>query len=70
MTESIKLPEEGFVRLPTVLQVLPMGESSWYKGIREGRYPKPVSLGGRVVAWNVKDIRQLINQIAGNVKQG
>lgn len=54
------LPPEGFVRLPVVLQVLGIGKTSLWTGIREGRYPRPVKLGPRTAAWRVEDIRALI----------
>lgn len=54
------LPSEGFVRLPKVLHVLGVGRSSFWAGIKEGRYPKPVKLGPRTSAWRVDDIRALI----------
>jgi len=55
------LPENGYVRLPTVLAVIPICKSSWWNGIREGRYPKPTKkFGPKIAAWDVRDIRALI----------
>jgi predicted DNA-binding transcriptional regulator AlpA len=50
-----RLPDEGFVRLPTILAIFPIGKSSWWAGIKAGRYPRPVKLGPRVTAWRVSD---------------
>lgn len=58
------LPLEGFVRLPVVLGILGIGKTSWWCGIREGRFPKPVKLGPRTAAWRVEDIRALIGSFA------
>lgn len=58
------LPEIGFVRLPQILQVIPVGRSSWWDGVRAGRYPKPVKLGPRTTAWRVSDIRELIERFS------
>lgn len=60
----IALPQEGFVRLPMVLQVLGISRSSFWAGIKEGRFPKPIKLGPRISAWQVDDIRQLISRLA------
>jgi prophage regulatory protein len=57
-----KLPETGFVRLPQVLGVYPVCKSTWWQGIKDGRYPKPVKLAARVSAWRVEDIRALIEK--------
>ena len=54
------LPETGFVRLPEVLKVFPVSKSSWWAGVKEDRYPKPVKLGPKMTAWRVEDIRALI----------
>ncbi len=54
------LPEFGFVRLPTVLAIIPIGKSSWWAGVKEGRFPKPVKLGPRTTVWRVEDIRDVI----------
>ncbi len=53
------LPPEGVVRLPVVLKVLSIGKTTWWNGIKTGRYPKPVKLGPRMSAWRVEDIRAL-----------
>jgi prophage regulatory protein len=57
------LPHEGFVRLPAILAVFPVSRSSWWEGVRTGRYPAPVKLGPRTTAWRVGDIRRLLAQL-------
>lgn len=61
MISTYTLPETGFLRLHQVLQFIPVGKSTWWAGVKSGRYPKPVKhLGPRITAWRVEDIRQLI----------
>ena len=55
------LPATGFARLPLVLALIPVGKTSWYNGVKSGKYPQPVKLGERTVAWKVEDIRALID---------
>jgi predicted DNA-binding transcriptional regulator AlpA len=60
---SPQLPPTGFVRLPGILTPngpIPVSKSTWWAGIKDGRYPKPVKLGPRITAWRVEDIRALI----------
>ncbi|MFA5982623.1 MAG: AlpA family phage regulatory protein [Methylococcaceae bacterium] len=73
-TKSNKqLPEAGFVRLPQIIgskktdtpAILPIGRTTFLNGVRSGKYPKPVKLGERTVAWRVEDIRALIVKIGG-----
>jgi predicted DNA-binding transcriptional regulator AlpA len=62
-----QLPQSGFVRLPGILAPngpIPVSKSTWWAGIKDGRYPKPVKLGPRITAWRVEDIRALIKEAA------
>ena len=57
------LPETGFVRLVSIVAPkgpIPVSKSTWWAGVRSGRYPKPVKLGPRITAWRAEDIRALI----------
>lgn len=66
------IPETGFLRLPQILgdrrtdpptpPLIPVSKSTWWQGIKTGRYPAPVKLGERCTAWRVEDIRALIDQ--------
>ena len=57
-------PEIGFLRLRDIIGdkdnqgIIPVSWSSWYKGVAEGRYPKPVKLGERTSVWRIEDIRE------------
>ena len=39
------------LRLKEVLQIIPVSKSSFYQGIKTGKYPPPVKLGERTSAW-------------------
>ena len=58
------IPETGFLRLPQVLSVIPVGKTCWWEGVKAGRFPKPVKLSARCTAWRAEDIRQLIQALA------
>lgn len=55
------LPSEGLLRLNQVLSVFPVSRSTWFAGVKNGRFPQPVKIGPRTTAWRVGDIRELIN---------
>lgn len=60
-----QLPQTGFIRLPQVLSVFPVGRSTWWAGVKSGKYPQPVKISPRCTAWKAEDIRALIeNQTA------
>jgi predicted DNA-binding transcriptional regulator AlpA len=64
------LPETGFLRVaqitgdpkanPPVPAIIPVSRSTWWDGVKSGRFPKPVKLGPRMTAWCVEDIRELV----------
>lgn len=56
------MPETGFVRLPTVLKLIPVSKSTWWAGVKTGRFPRPVKLGPRMTVWRVEDIQELIDK--------
>mgnify|MGYP001103068194 CR=1 FL=1 len=57
-----RLTNTGFLRLPDVLKLYPVSRSTWWAGVRDGRYPQPVKIGERCTAWRVADIRDLIER--------
>lgn len=48
---------------PPIPALLPIGRSTWLRGVANGRYPKPVRLGPNIVVWRVSDIQKFIDQI-------
>jgi len=62
-TTNSTLPDEGFIRLPKVLEVLPFSRSRWWAGVKNGEFPKPKKLSPNVSAWSVVEIRQLIQEL-------
>lgn len=62
--KSNPIPLTGFVRLPQILGTVPVSRSSWWAGVRSGRFPKAVKLGPRTTAWRAEDIHALIASFA------
>lgn len=60
-----ELPETGYLRLPQVLTFIPVSRSTWWAGVKSGRYPQPTrKLGVRITAWHIADIRALLESAA------
>lgn len=66
------LPETGYLRLrqiigdpysdPPIPAIIPVSKSTWWAGVRSGRYPQSIkTLGARITVWRVEDIRRLIS---------
>ena len=63
MPNHSELPRTGFVRLASILAPkgpLPVSKSTWWAGVKLGRYPQPMKLGPRVTVWKAEDIWDLI----------
>lgn len=45
-----------FLRMPTVMRMTGLGRSTIYRLIAERRFPSPVRLGPRAVAWRRADL--------------
>ena len=64
MPNNSNFPTTGFVRLSAIIAPngpIPVSKSTWWAGIKDGRFPKPIKLGPRITAWRVEDIRSLID---------
>jgi prophage regulatory protein len=75
MKPPVIFPHAGFLRLPQIIgnskasppvpAIIPVSKSTWWAGVKSGRYPQPVrTLGARITAWRVEDICALINDTA------
>ncbi|MFZ2388451.1 MAG: AlpA family phage regulatory protein [Polaromonas sp.] len=54
---------ETLLRLPAVLQRFPVSRSKFLQGVKDGIYPKPVTITPRCVAWKSSSITALINSL-------
>jgi prophage regulatory protein len=62
---SPRYPDPGLRRLRFVLQPhgpIPVSRSTWWAGVKSGRFPPPVFLGPRLPTWREEDIRKLIEE--------
>ncbi len=59
---SIDGPERLY-RLKDVLQLIPISKSSWFAGIKTGRYPAGHKLSERTTVWRESELRSLIDSL-------
>jgi len=63
-----QLPETGFLRINQILgdpkkgipPIIPVKKTTWWAGVKSGRFPRPIKLGSRLTVWRVEDIRAFI----------
>lgn len=59
----------GYLRLHHIIgdpkkgipPVIPVSKSTWWAGVKSGRYPQPVKLSSRTTAWLLSDIISLLD---------
>ena len=69
MSQSIQLTD-SFLRLSNILgderrkipAIIPISKSSWWAGVKSGKYPQPIKLGPRTTVWRASDIQAIIDQ--------
>ena len=68
-----RLPKTGYLRLrqiigntkadPPISPLIPVSKSTWWAGVKTGRFPPSVKLGPMTTVWRVEDIRALIDDL-------
>jgi len=56
--------QRKFLRLTAILGPdgpIPVSKSTWWAGVKDGRYPKPIKLGPRITVWRAEDIQRLLD---------
>ncbi|MGJ4902328.1 helix-turn-helix transcriptional regulator [Bradyrhizobium sp. HKCCYLS2058] len=57
-------PPGRLLRLSSIIKPdgpIPVSRSSWWAGVKAGRYPQPVKLGARITAWKEAEIQRLVD---------
>lgn len=63
MKDDSAFPRVGLVRLKQILAPngpIPVSKSTWWQGVKDGRFPKPKKLGKGTTAWKAEDIWSLM----------
>jgi len=59
----VKMDTDILLRVPEVLKILPICKSSWWNGLRSGRYDiETIKLGPRTSAWRKSDVLEIVKQ--------
>lgn len=57
------LPQKGFVRLPQILSVIPVGRSTWWLWVKQKKAPAGLKIGPMITVWKCEDIHALIERL-------
>jgi prophage regulatory protein len=64
-----RFPTEGFVRVQRIIgdeskghePFIPVSKANWWTGVKSGKYPQPIKIGG-ITVWKAEDIRLFVEQ--------
>ena len=48
--------------------IIPIGRSTWWKAVKDGRAPKPIKLGSRTTVWRLSDVIDFVES-QSNIEQ-
>ena len=48
---------------PPIEAIIPISKSSWWEGVKTGRYPEAIKLGANKTVWREDDVRRLIDNL-------
>lgn len=61
-----EFPKTGLVRVNQIIAPygpIPVSASTWWEGVRTGRFPESIKISKRVTAWRAEDIRALYERM-------
>jgi predicted DNA-binding transcriptional regulator AlpA len=73
-SKLFELPAKGYLRLnqivgdadktPPILPLIPIGKSTWWRWVAEGKAPKGRKLGSKIRVWTHGEIQVLLDNLA------
>jgi len=42
-----------------IAAIIPISKSSWWKGVKNGQYPKPIKLSERTTVWLAEEVYKI-----------
>jgi len=61
MTTTPKNQPDRLLRVvPHITERMGISRSAWWKGVKDGKYPKGINLSARVTVWKESQINELI----------
>jgi len=62
------LEDKALLRLPRVLSLVGVSRSSWWEGVKTGRFPAAIKVSPRVTTWRASEIAELLDRLAGRAE--
>ena len=68
--QRLPLADSGFLRINQIVGprgLVPVGKSTIWAWIKQGKFPNPIKLGPRTTVWQVADVRAWLSQQNGKL---
>jgi predicted DNA-binding transcriptional regulator AlpA len=56
------LEKSGYLRIDQILKLIPIGKSTWWAGVKSGRFPPGYKAGPNTTMWKASDIEALLTK--------
>ena len=61
--EPHNIPITGYLRQSQLVgSILPIGATTLWRWVKEGKFPQPIKLSTRVTVWRAEDVRAWLDQ--------
>ena len=51
---------------PPIQPIIPVAKSTWWDGVKKGKYPKPYKIGNNTTVWRSDEIQALVDDLCKN----
>jgi predicted DNA-binding transcriptional regulator AlpA len=55
-THCEALPKGGYIRINTLIKIIPFSASTVWRKVKSGAFPKPIKLSKEITAWRCDDV--------------
>ena len=52
--------------IPPIQPIIPVTKSTWWDGVKKGKYPKPYKIGNNTTVWRSDEIQALVDDLCKN----
>ena len=52
--------------IPAIQPIIPVAKSTWWDGVKKGKYPKPYKIGNNATVWRSYEIQALVDDLCKN----
>ncbi|BDU22044.1 AlpA family phage regulatory protein [Dyella sp. GSA-30] len=61
--ESHNIPSTGYLRQAQLVgHILPIGATTLWRWVKQGKFPQPIKLSERVTVWRCEDVKAWMDQ--------